>query len=337
MRRTAPTAPARPLPPAPRAGSGRPPHPGRPRRADHPERGRPARRCPHGRSATGLMATTVAGYRLLALLRRRGCQNVFRAQGPDGRRAALKTTCQEAAPDVLARALNEGHGLRAAAPHPYTADLLDEGFHHGLHYLAVDWQRGPTLHQLLDHLDRSMAAWSPGSAEFFLHLALALCHALDGLHHHGVVHADLSPRNIVLGHGRTLALIDLDSCVRQDDPAAGTLNRCATTAYAAPECLAPRPRPVPTGASDQYSVAAILYRVLQQRHHLPATADRTRAREDRLSRPPRPVTGWPAVTWPRLGPTLDRALAPDPADRHPGTGDFTSCLRHALTLTGERP
>ncbi|MEU9077949.1 protein kinase [Kitasatospora sp. NPDC048538] len=300
---------------------------------------RPAARCPHGREPAHLLGDSVAGYEPLRLLRRRGCQNVFRATAPDGGDVALKTTCRDAPADVLARARNEVHGLRAAAAHPDTAGLLGEGVHHDLHYLASTWQRGLTLHQLLPHLDRSMAAWSADSAELFTHLALALGHAVEGLHHHGVVHADLSPRNIVLDHGRTLTLIDLDSCVRDGDPAGAALNRCATTAYAAPECLAPRPRPAPTRAADQYSAAAILHRVLRQHPHQPAADSRARTREHRLTRPVRPLTGWPDTVWPGLRETLRQALAPDPDARHPTTGHFTDRLRRALTLTlpGEHP
>ncbi|MER7768796.1 protein kinase [Kitasatospora sp. NPDC096140] len=338
MPRTLPTTPpARPLPaPSARSRTSGTPQP-RPDLPDRSERARPSRRCPHGRTPRRLLHTTIAGYRPLELLRRRGCQNVFRAAAPDGTHVALKTTCHDADHDVLARAHNEAHGLRAAAAHPHVADLAGEGVHRGLHYLAVTWQQGPTLHHLLEHLDHSMAAWSPGSADVFTRLTLALCHALEGLHHHEVVHADLSPRNIVVGHGHTLTLIDLDSCAWHGTPTPDTLHRCATTVYAAPECLAPWPRPVPTAASDQYSAAAILYRVVQQRHHLPDTGSRTRTRTHQLTRSPRPLTGWPATTWPHLQQTLHRALDPDPDARHPTTGDFTSHLRHALTLTGERP
>ncbi|MFE3504981.1 protein kinase [Kitasatospora sp. NPDC059160] len=324
---------------APAAATGQRPAPG----ACPPPPRRPETRCPHGRDGERLLGGDVAGYEPLRLLRRRECQNVFLATAPDGGHVALKTTCRDAAADVLARARNEAHGLRAAATHQDTADLAGEGVHHDLHYLASTWQRGLTLHQLLPHLDRSMAAWSPDSAELFTHLALALGHAVEGLHRHGVVHADLSPGNIVLGHGRTLTLIDLDSCARDGDPAAAALNRCTTTAYAAPECLAPRPRPVPTPAADQYSAAAILHRVLRQRPHQPATGDRARTREHRLTHPVQPLTGWPAALWPDLPETLRQALDPDPDARHPTTGHFTARLRHALTLTtlttrtGEHP
>ncbi|CAN3985700.1 protein kinase domain-containing protein [Kitasatospora purpeofusca] len=327
--------------PTPTLEAAAPPPPGRepPRLQKNGQRKnrRSPRRCPHGRSPQDLLATGIAGHTPLDLLRDRGCQNVFRALAPGGDRVALKTTCLDAAPSSLARARNEARGLRQAAAHPLVADLTGEGVHDGLHYLAVAWQPGLTLHQLLDHLDRSMSAWSPGSAEFLTHLALTLCHALDGLHHHGVVHADLSPRNIILGHGRTLTLIDLDSCVHSADPDPGALDRCATTLYAAPECLDSRSGHVPTTASDQYSTAAILYRVLQQRHHVPRTDSRRKTREHQLDHPPRPLTGWPAATWPRLPDVLHRALHPAPAHRHPSTGHFTTHLRNALALTGARP
>ncbi|GAA2272693.1 hypothetical protein GCM10010430_68330 [Kitasatospora cystarginea] len=289
------------------------------------------RGCPHGRTADDLLGVPVAGYTPLEVLRRRGCQNVYRAKTPGGGHAALKTTCLDADPNALARARNEVLGLRQTATHPLVADLVGHGNHDGLHYLATAWQRGVSLHQLLEHLDRSMTAWSPTGAEVFTRLALALCHALDGLHHHGVVHGDLSPRNILAGHGTTITLIDLDSCARTGDPDPA-LRRGATIMYAAPECLAPRPRPVPGPTADQYSTAAILYRVLQQRHHLPHATRRATVREFQLTRPPRLLTGWPATTWPGLAAVLHQALHPDSEHRHPTTGDFTSHLRAALAL-----
>ncbi|MCX4755287.1 hypothetical protein [Kitasatospora purpeofusca] len=83
--------------------------------------------------------------------------------------------------------------------------------------------------------------------------------------------------------------------------------------------------------SDYVGLAA------QQRHHIPRTDSRRKTREHQLDHPPRPLTGWPAATWPRLPDVLHRALHPDPALRHPSTGHFTTHLRNALALTGARP
>jgi eukaryotic-like serine/threonine-protein kinase len=161
-----------------------------------------------------------AGYVLEAPLGRGGQATVFAARrARDDRRVALKLPASD---DAAARA-------RIAAE----ARVLDELVAHRLAGIVEAIETCDDLAAPWIAMERlAVAPPQPGEPEAWLR---ALLEALDGLHAHGWMHGDLSPRNVML-RGTTPVLIDLGSAIRLGGrEQLGAPLRGRTTAYAAPE------------------------------------------------------------------------------------------------------
>ncbi|MFB7666293.1 protein kinase [Kitasatospora sp. NPDC056138] len=307
--------------------------PGRPRPAASP-RQRPDtsdERCRHGRGTPRLLPPDFADYRALRLVREHRCTRVYRGIGTDGQAVAVKTVCADASAPALARVGNEADVLSHLAGLAFVPRLTRTGSHGPFTFLVSEWRTGVTLDDLTKHLDVSLADRSPAAAEAFGDLALALSTAFRLLHQHGVVHGDINSGNVLVSDSG-VTVIDFDSATftgHDRTPPTG-ISWKYTAGYAAPERLTPRPAP-PQPASDQYALAALLYRLAEQRHHVhPHGTPQDLVR--RASRPLPPLTRWPVHHWPRLQHVLTRALSHHPADRYPTLAAFDHALATALLL-----
>lgn len=81
-----------------------------------------------------------------------------------------------------------------------------------------------------------------------------LCEALDVLHRNGLIHGDVSPRNMIVS-GSSLVLTDYDFVARLDDAASAP----GTLSYCSPERQLKKP---PTASDDLFALAASFFHVL---------------------------------------------------------------------------
>jgi len=79
---------------------------------------------------------------------------------------------------------------QASLDHPFIVQVLDTFEEHGVTCLLMDYIRGPSLRQLLDVYQPSL----PESIALFRGIVTGVAHA----HHHGLVHRDIKPGNILL-------------------------------------------------------------------------------------------------------------------------------------------
>ena len=139
----------------------------------------------------------------------------------------------------------------------------------------------------------------------------AACAALGELHRNGLVHGDLSPRNLILS-GADVVLTDYDCVTRIDQP----LTTPGTVPYCSPSCQEGLPA---APSDDLYALAASIFFVLFAKE--PFRYQGVRAKERGLN--------WediPREQYPVLAEFLDRATAPDRSQRYATAADALHAL-----------
>ena len=260
-----------------------------------------------------LLGTVVGGkYRLQSVLGRGGLGTVFRAQhvGSLGAVALKILHPRFSEQPEYRRALLPEARRAATVVHERCARLLDVGEgDEGITYLAMELVEGQTLDDVMRE-----GALSPSHA---VDLLLQITAALSAVHEAGLVHCDLSPRNVmVTARSGRLEVKVLDFGIARSIDMAGRqhaqseLFGFANPAFSAPELL--------LGAevdarADLYSVGTLGWLMLIG--EMPVDdADSERAaqavREGRLST-------WPSVTRipKRLGHLIQHCLRFDPQAR----------------------
>lgn len=171
----------------------------------------------------------------------------------------------------------------AAVQHPNVAQVLDAAVWMGRAYIVQELVEGATLDECSLDAGEMIGAIAD------------VADGLQALHHAGIAHNDVKPRNIVLDSGGTPRLIDLDVATPVNEKPGGY-----TDAFRAPEIgRAAGSRCTP--ASDIYALAKTLEAVLDGRD---APSDVARI--------------------------IARATASDPQNRHTSASEFASDLRGVL-------
>lgn len=197
--------------------------------------------------------------------------------------------------------------------------LLDSGLHEGRPYLVIDW---------IDGVDSSIAAAQrrhdrAGTIE----LCSAIAAAYARLHACGVIHADVHPRNVLVGPDGAVTLLDFGlSRIDGDTPSVG---RGGMYYFYEPEMLAANRnhQHLPASfAGEQYSLAALLYLLIAGKHYLDFQFDRDEMARQAESDPPLPFAARGIPPWPEVEQILFRALEKDPARRWPTVAEFAERL-----------
>jgi serine/threonine protein kinase len=186
-----------------------------------------------------------------------------------------------------------------------------------------------------------------------------VCYTMEHAHSRGIVHRDLSPKNVLMGiHGETV-VIDwgLAKWINRPaaDPEFGSLDAPAwpvsgrslpgtkwghaigTPCYLSPEQAAGRPDQQGP-ASDVYSLGAILYELVTGKAPFEGSSDQTMA-QAQVGDFPSPREVRPDVD-PALEAICLKAMALDPADRHPRALDLGDEIEHWMSggmEVGEEP
>lgn len=196
-------------------------------------------------------------YTIDARLGAGGMGQVFKATHRAlGRACALKILNHEgASPDAAARFLREA---RAAAriKHPNIVDVFDFGHvPDGRPYLVMELLDGESLGEFMDG-----EALDPRVA---VRLARELASALAAAHAAGVIHADVTPSNVLI-EGETAKLVDFGLAQMLDDPSRMAEGEAQEFVFGTPAYIAPE---IIRGlnaepASDQYALGCVLFEML---------------------------------------------------------------------------
>lgn len=203
-------------------------------------------------------------------------------------------------------------GALAVTEPEVLVDLAVPGLVRALDVAVAAERDGPSRYLVLEHVDgrRGDGGARPAPADA-LDAVLAVTGPLSALHRRGLLHADVTPGNLLTGPAGT-TLMDLGSVRRVGDR---TSDVWGTTGFLAPEIT---PGGLgPSVASDVYALGRTLAVLLVEFDHTLSHAMRL----------PDPVEAPLLAERPDLDGLLRRATAPDPADRHPDVGAFAAHAR----------
>lgn len=265
-------------------------------------------------------------YRLLERLEVGGMAEVFLALDPAGGLVAVKRLLPTLAErrEFVEMFLEEAR-LGAALDHPGIVRVLDAGREETGWFIALEWMAGRDLLAVQARLARRGQRFAPALAAF---VAREVCAALEYAHRGrggdgrplGLVHRDVSPRNVLCSWEGAVKLADFG--LARDavpGPARGPPGRAR---YLSPEQA--RGEPASTG-SDVFALGAVLREMLTG-ERLPGTA---------TAGAPPPSRSNPAVP-PGLDVAVLGALAPDPRWRTASAADLASALEPFADPEGSR-
>jgi eukaryotic-like serine/threonine-protein kinase len=240
-------------------------------------------------------------FRLVREIGRGAFGVVFEAQDLElGRQVALKVLRPvHALEQADGRALAEAEAA-ARLSHPNIVTLFDVGrYEHGT-YLVFELLHGVTLSERLRQ--------GPPSVAEAVRIATEAVRGLAHAHAHGVVHRDLSLRNVFLCQDGQAKVLDFGM--------AGAFGRRApgggTPGYMAPEQRRGAPEDERT---DVFALGVLLYRLLAGQAPFPAEGALTH-----------PAASLEVSTAPGLGPLIGRMLSLDPVERPRDAGEVLAAL-----------
>jgi tetratricopeptide (TPR) repeat protein len=269
------------------------------------------------RSATAPRTEHIGRFEVLRSIARWATGEIYLARDPDlGREVAIKVARGHARDDAAAQARLRQEALALARlAHPHVVTVHEVGEHAGTTYLAMEHVDGATLEGWLA---------TPRAPAEVVAVMAGVGRGLSAAHAAGVVHGDVTPRNVLVsvdgvakigdfglsrlgGEGRDPAVTPVE---REGTAEASRADLVGPPGYLAPERLRGEPA---TEASDQFAFCVVLHEALfGRRPFVGATAAELAASIERG--PALPAT--PPL--PRgLRRALRRGLAPDPARRFP--------------------
>jgi len=278
--------------------------------------------------------TRLGPYEIVAPAGAGGMGEVYRARDTRlGRTVALKILPEEIATDPAARQrlTREAQTISALA-HPHICTLFDVGHQDGTDYLVMEYLEGETLAERLTR--------GPLPVAEAVRLTIQVAEALAAAHHHGIVHRDVKPGNVMITKSGA-KLLDFGIAQpppRVSDPRAtsatttelagapsGRVGLFGTLPYMAPEVLA---RHESDARSDIFALGAVLFEMLTGRRAF--DADSTAGVIAAILGNERPsLAGERAEIPAALEHLVGTCLAKDPAERWQSARDIAFYLAAA--------
>lgn len=257
-------------------------------------------------------------FQILSLLGQGGMASVWRARdGLTGRHVALKILNEALASSADAcRRFRREADIAALLDHPSIAPVLECREDEGVVYLVMAWIDGRTL---ADCLSDGL----PSIPDALRTVAIT-ADALGYAHGRGVLHRDVSSRNIMVGRDGRVFVLDFGLARALDRSRMSSSGaRLGTLAYMAPEVMRgdeADPR------SDLYGLGVTLYHYLTGNFPFSGERDEVVVYQ-RLNVPPTPARALrPEISEP-LDALLMRAMARDPAERWQSADEMSAALR----------
>jgi eukaryotic-like serine/threonine-protein kinase len=260
------------------------------------------------------------------ILRRLGksMSEVFLALDTEqNRKAALKLVpcAGDAATQLVIEAERRGAAIQSELRHldPRVVEIYEYGEADGYFFVAMQYVEGSSLADILS-ADRVV---DPCRAAI---IALEICEQLAKFHswESTVVHGDIKPSNIHLGHSDTVRLLDFGIAKTLRADCSATEHNFGSPSYCSPERLA---RAEVDPQSDLWALGATLYEMLAG---VPPFQAEDTQRLESLIRSKRPPRSLPASCPAGLRAIVSKALAPEPHRRYASAQTFQRDLQSFL-------
>jgi eukaryotic-like serine/threonine-protein kinase len=212
----------------------------------------------------------------------------------------------------------------------YELGVVDDTY-----FIAMEYIDGPTLYRLTESMARREAQMEPALA------AWIIARILDGLDYahrkgDGVIHRDLSPRNVMLSRDGEVKLVDFGIAVTLGAAGEGTDAHSAPTGsfpYMSPEQVR---RESLTGQTDLFSAGVLAWEMLAGRR-LFARGDADATLEAVLREPIPPPSSVRGEVPAKLDDVVMRALERDRNARWPSATDMLAQLNKYLYSLDDTP
>jgi serine/threonine protein kinase len=274
-------------------------------------------------STSTRIGSTIAGYRLEALLGRGGMSVVYLAEHLRlGRKVALKLLAPALSQDADFRERFERESRRAAEiDHPNIIPVFDAGEADGALFIAMRYVKGSDLKSMLER----EGALGVGRTLYLLEQAGA---ALDAAHVRDLVHRDVKPANILVEQPSEHVFLSDFGIVKQTTASRGLTRTgifVGTVDYAAPEQIEGQGVDART---DVYALGCVLYECLTGRIPF-AREGEVAVMHAHLTEAPPQVTAVRSDLPTGLNSVIARAMAKNRDERFQSCGELIGAARAA--------
>jgi len=228
--------------------------------------------------------------------------------------------------------------LVADLVHENIVQVYDLGLDDGKYYIVMEYVDGLNLEVFVQtHLDRGL----PLPPDLGAFIASRVCRGLDYAHQRtdrngvplGIVHRDISPKNVLLNYEGVVKITDFGIAKAREVMEQNEELLVGRLEYMPPEQATRRPT---DARSDVYALGVLTHELLTG-----GLPDRGRWSLQRLHRLgmsfPKPIAQTRPDIPDDLAAIIDRALQPDPADRFQTAADMGYALEYHLYHDGYGP
>lgn len=255
-------------------------------------------------------------YKGIELLHR-GSSDIYIAEDRDAARVVMKIKRNQGENPFLFEAAVLEHlgGL-------YTPSLCSVGSRDGCHYLVEEHIPGRPLAAFLDERGRTTRSQPGGTMFERIDLAHDFLQAIIAVHRKGVIHGEIHPRNIIVGAGGEVKIIDFRHAIFPAVPGDYPSGECDFTYYEPGyirSALGDLSYPPMNFRHEQYAVAAIMFHLLTGEQYVPPGAPRSSGNAHGCGREDCDEMFSPA----NVARLFSRALAPELSERYTDLEEFS--------------
>lgn len=272
-----------------------------------------------------LISKELGSYRLVEKLGQGEVATVYRAyQETLDRSVAVKVVNAEFTSHIgfLSR-FNREASIIAKLRHPHILSLYDYGQQDGLVYLVMDLVKDDSL---ATRMQGKPMEWHTAAS-----LVLPIAQALAYVHSQNIMHRDVKPTNILIGHGDWPLLSDFGivKVARADRPVPLVSEPASAQYYMSPE----QAQTVQVdGRSDIYSLGVVLYELVTGLRPFRADTPLEVMMQHLNEMPESPCEINPSL--PAMGEAIIlRAMTKNPGGRYQLMNEMVNALQVALTQT----